>query len=171
MRNRTVVFTAVAVALVVIATLATAQTRERGPSGGEGMLMDGPRGVVGPIGRMLNRLDLSDEQQAKVEAILDEARPGMQSLRDQLHQSRETFRAAHPPETFDEAAIRAHAAEQNKIKTELAVLAARTRSRVLAVLTAEQLAELKAMRERFEEFADEFGPGRGHRAGRAPRGW
>jgi Spy/CpxP family protein refolding chaperone len=174
MKTRTAVLTAVAVVAIAGATLALAGAPGRGHAGpgepGEAMT-DGPRGVLGPLGRMLDRLDLSDEQEAKIEAILDEARPGIESLRQQLRDGREAFVAAHPPETFDEKAIRAHAAEQAKITTELAVLSAKTRARVLAVLTPEQLAEFRAMHERFAEFADEFGPGMRHRGGHGQHGW
>jgi Spy/CpxP family protein refolding chaperone len=159
MKIRTVVLTAAVVALVAGATLATAATQGRGSRGhGEGM-MDGPRSVLGHMGRMLQHLDLSEEQEARIEAILDEARPSLEALHRQLRDGREAFIAAHPPETFDEAAIRAHAAEQNKLKTEVAVLAAKTRARVLAVLTPEQLAEFKEMRSEMHERMGRFDNG------------
>jgi Spy/CpxP family protein refolding chaperone len=159
MKIRNAVLTAVAVALIACATLAVAQVRERGFWGHDDeMMADGPRGVLGPIGRMLDRLDLTDEQRAKVEAILDEARPNLQALHRQLHEGREAFTAAHPPETFDEAAIRAHAAEQNKIRTDLAVVAAKTRARALAVLTPEQLSQFKEMRTHRHERMGRFAP-------------
>ena len=159
MNTRTAVLTAIAVVVITGATLALAGApgRDHGDPGEP--MIDGPRGVLGPLGRMLDRLDLSAEQTTKVEAILDEARPGIESLREKLRDGRRAFAAAHPPETFDEAAIRAHAAEQAKLTTELAVQSAKARARVLGVLTPEQLAEFKAARERFEDYRDEFGPG------------
>ena len=174
MKTRTAVLTAVAVVVIAAATLALAGApgRRHAGSGEPGELkMDGPRGVLGPLGRMLDRLDLSDEQQVKVEAIIDEARPGIESLRDKLRDGRQAFAAAHPPESFDEAAIRAHAAEQAKLTTELAVQSARARARVLGVLTPEQLAEFKAARERFEDYRDEFGPGGRRHGGHGRHGW
>ena len=171
MNTRTAVLTAIAVVVITGATLALAGAPGRGHGGPGEPMIDGPRGVLGPLGRMLDRLDLSDEQTSKVEAILDEARPGIESLREKLRDGRQAFAAAHPPESFDEAAIRAHAAEQAKLTTELAVQSARARARVLGVLTPEQLAEFKAARERFEDYRDEFGPGGRRHGGHGQHGW
>ena len=139
------------VATVALAAGATVALAGPGGRGGAGMRGDGMRGPLGPLGRALQRLDLSAEQQAQVESLVAEAKPAIEALREQLRVSREEFQATHPPTSFDEAAIRAHAAAQTGIHTELAVATARLRARVLGVLTPEQLAELDAMRAAMRE--------------------
>jgi len=119
-------------------------------------------GALGPLGRALHRLDLSDEQQTTIQGIVEAARPTFESLREQLRANREAFREANPPTTFNEAAIRAHVAQQSAIHADMAVAAAKLRTQVLGVLTAEQLAELDAMRQKMQ---DCFGDGMGHGPG------
>jgi Spy/CpxP family protein refolding chaperone len=102
-------------------------------------------------------LDLSDEQQAQIEAILDEELPAIETMREQLRDAHRAFRANQQPGVFDEAAIRAFAQSQSQTHVELMVAGARTMSRIHNVLTTEQqqrLEELRALR-----------PERGHRGG------
>jgi protein CpxP len=106
---------------------------------------EGRRGH-GPHERMewlLRNVDLTEEQEASIRQIHEGARPSLDALHDQLREKEHTFRQAHPPTEFDEAAIRAHAAERALILTEIEVVRARTRSQVLAVLTPEQLEQVK----------------------------
>lgn len=159
MNAKRVVMILATVALAAGATVALAG----GGRGGAGMRGDGMRGPLGPLGRALHRLDLSAEQRTQIESLVAEAKPAIEALREQLRVSREEFQATHPPTSFDEAAIRAHAAAQTGIHTELAVATARLRARALGVLTPEQLAELDAMREARRERG---GPPRdGHHGG------
>jgi len=111
----------------------------------------GPLGAFGFMGRGLRQLDLSQEQRDAIRAIVEGERDKVQGLRQQLRENRQKFRAAHPPTQFDEAAVRAHAAAQAKIHTELAVVRARIRAQVLAVLTPQQQAQLGELRDRFEQ--------------------
>jgi len=159
MKARNLILILAAVAMAVGATVVLAGPGGFGPPGMHGRGMGGP---LGPLGRALHRLDLSDAQRTQIDAIVTEAKPGIEALREQLRSGREAFRAAHPPTTFDEAAIRAHATEQGKIRTELAVSTAGVRAQVLGVLTADQLARLKAIRE---EMNRRGGPGRDRRPG------
>jgi Spy/CpxP family protein refolding chaperone len=107
---------------------------------------------LGPLGRALQRLDLSSEQQDRIRGMVEAARPQLQALRGQLRDGRQTFREAHPPTDFDEAAIRAHVAAQSGVMADLAVLGAKLRADVLAVLTPEQLEQLEGMRAKRQEW-------------------
>lgn len=148
MKRSTVVLTMTGLLLVAGATLVPAGDGQRGP---KGMREHGP---LGPLGRALHQLDLTDDQRAQVRTVLETARPDLQALRERLRTNREAFRESQSPTQVDEAAIRAHVAAQATIQADLAVAVARVRASVLALLTPGQLAELEQLRER--------GPTRGH---------
>ncbi len=112
---------------------------------------DGGPGAFGFLERGMQCLNLSEEQRAKVDAIVAETRPAIAALREQLRTMRQSFRATHAPGTFDEAAIRAEWAKRAAIHTELAVKLAKARADVFAVLTPEQQQQLGQMRQRWAE--------------------
>jgi Spy/CpxP family protein refolding chaperone len=120
----------------------------RGPlaEGGPGM-----HGRFGAIGLPLHRLELTQEQQAKVQSILDEQRPALHELRQQLRDGEIAFRAAHPLTELNETAIRDHVAAQAKIQADLEVAIARVRSQVVALLTPEQVKTLQELQSRMHE--------------------
>jgi Spy/CpxP family protein refolding chaperone len=103
------------------------------------------RGLYGLVGLPLDRLALSPEQSDKIQALVDQAVPGLQDLRRQLRDSELAFRAAHPLTEFNEIAIREHVAAQAKIQADLAVGVARLRSGVAALLTPEQVKTVQEM--------------------------
>ena len=159
MTARRILFTTLALAAMAVPGPALAQGYG-GPHG-----MGGPDGFGGPglhrfeemLPELAVVLDLSDEQQAQIEAILDAELPAIETMRDQLRDAHQAFRASQQPGAFDEAAIRAFAQSQSQTHVELMVAGARTMSRIHNVLTAEQqqrLEELRALR-----------PERGHRGG------
>jgi Spy/CpxP family protein refolding chaperone len=147
----------------------------QGPGGGAwghgahgGGFGGGPGGGLGLFDRMLphlaEHLELSDEQLAEIQAILDEAQPQIEIYAEQLQASRQAYREANTnPAIFDEGAFRTHAAEQSQIQIELMVLTQNTRAKAFAVLTPEQLSELEEMRG---NFGNRFKRGSGRRAPR-----
>ena len=155
-----------AIALVAVPIVVLAQ----GPGGGPA---DCPRGTSmgkgpgGPegghlgflLGRVGDKIGLSDEQRSQIEAILGQERPALQSLREQARTAREEWQQSHDPGVFDEAAAQAFAASQAQLHADMMVAKMRVHSQVLAVLTDEQRAEL-------EELRDLIGPKAGHRHGR-----
>jgi Spy/CpxP family protein refolding chaperone len=162
MRVRTVVATVAGVAALALVAGSAALAGGHGPRGevgacAEGMgAMHGPGmrglgapgmpGLGGGLGLPLHRLDVTDEQRAAISAIVEAEQPALEVMRDQLRTARQAFMEGHPPTEFDEAAIRAHAAELAPLLADLAVAEARVRARALAVLTPEQLAKLKEIR-------------------------
>lgn len=109
------------------------------------------------LARMAEELGLSAEQKTRIGKILDDERVVGKPLLKKLREAREGVREAGEAAAFDEAAIRAAVAKENALRTELMVSHARTRSRINAILTAEQ-----------REAAEELLPAPMHRPGREP---
>lgn len=168
MARSRVLMTVAVIGLVAAPMLAAAQGfggPGRGGHGWHGHRGGGPDGFgLGFLeGRMAERLDLSQEQRDQIEAILEQGRPAVDTLRQQLRDGRETFRASHQPGDFNEAEVRAHAQAQARVRTELMVETMRLKSQVFAVLTPEQQDQLAQLR-------DEMGPRHGRRGGRCAQG-
>ena len=156
MRTRNIVIAVVAVGALSLVAGSAALAGGHGPRGMAGSCaagIDGPGmpGFGGGLGLPLHHLDLTDEQRAAIRAVVEAEQPALQALREQIRQSRQTFMEAHPPTEFDEAAIRAHAADQAPLLADLAVAEARVRAKALAVLTPEQITELKTLRSQMRE--------------------
>ncbi len=110
--------------------------------------VDGPRfgkgapcGVDFPRdhwGHMLQKLDLSEDQQKEVQKLTEANRDQAAALHKQMVEVRRQMRQVMNPKTFDEKALRKLAAEKAKIQTELMVNRARTHSKIYALLTPEQ---------------------------------
>ncbi len=112
-------------------------------------------GMGGPFGhdlfsteRLASDLDLSDAQRTAVEQLMDDAR---KQARPYIHQMMEQHKAMHAlmeSDNFDEAAIRAQAAQGATVMTELAVLHARNVHELRKLLTPAQRAKMKEMHGR-----------------------
>ncbi|MDY0267547.1 Spy/CpxP family protein refolding chaperone [Trichloromonas sp.] len=116
------------------------------PGMGKGMRAGGPdrscddRGFSRHHGGMAQMLNLSEEQETKIQAIIIEERQKVEPLRAQLAETRDEMSKLSAAGSFDEAAVRALAEKKAKIHTELSVAKARTQSRIQAELTPEQRA-------------------------------
>ena len=127
-----------------------------GPFAGGGPGMHGPDGFGGPhLERFLEHaaswLDLTEEQEAQIQAIVEAARPGMEALREQTQSQRQAFHESFDPAAFDEAAVRAFAAQQSVLHTEMMVQGMTTWSQVYQVLTPEQREQLDEHRQRMQD--------------------
>lgn len=162
MKTRIIILTIAAAAALAVPTSAIAQGGPGfgpggGPGGGPGHFGrhhgpfedgGGPGFLEHGLPRLTEELDLSDEQVAQIEAIVEAARPEMEAYAEELRTNREAYRESQAdPTVFDEQAFRAHAAEQSRIQTEMMVSVQRTKAAVLAQLTPEQLEQLEEMRE------------------------
>ncbi|MBZ0157134.1 MAG: Spy/CpxP family protein refolding chaperone [Alphaproteobacteria bacterium] len=87
---------------------------------------------------MAKVLGLSDLQKEKVKTILKSGRQANAPLRQQLAESRKALRQATHTVPFDEAAVRAIAEKQTRLRTELIVAESRMWNEVYALLTPEQ---------------------------------
>lgn len=90
------------------------------------------------FGRMAAVLDLTDEQEEQVEAIIEAERSSLQPLRDQMREARNELHAIVRSGSFDEAAVREVAARMSQTRTEMIVAKTRVKSKIYAVLTPEQ---------------------------------
>ncbi|PLX82817.1 MAG: hypothetical protein C0617_13165 [Desulfuromonas sp.] len=104
------------------------------------------RGPGHRIEAMAEVLELSEEQQAQIEAVMAAEREATEPYREQMRQTREELRETMQDGAFDEARIRALAARQAAAKTEMIVSKARTHSKIFAFLTPEQQVLAKKLR-------------------------
>jgi Spy/CpxP family protein refolding chaperone len=110
--------------------------------------------------RMTERLDLTNTQQSQIRAILAAERAKVQPLRQQLRQNR-LAQTANTGATFDEAQVRAFAAKQAQIMSNLTVERERAKSQIFAVLTPEQ-------REKAQTLIQQHRGRRMHKPSQAP---
>ena len=103
--------------------------------------------------RMTNRLetmavilDLTEEQQKKIEALTEKQWQDRQAMRAEMQASREDLRAYQQGTEFNESEFRAKAQKQADLKTEMMVQHAKTRQQLLAVLTPEQQQKAEKLR-------------------------
>jgi len=136
------------VLLALFATAAVAQHRDHRPGHG---VWRGHGGEAAPFARMLNRLDLSDEQREKVEQRITERRQANRGLMEQMRERRQALTDAIHAEQFDDLAIRAAAAAVAELEADIAVERALGLRDVLDVLTPEQRDEARTMIQRHRE--------------------
>ena len=112
-------------------------------------------GMFGGPGMMFHRLDLTDAQKAQVKDIMSKERPTLRPLFQQLAQSRMQLQQYQASGNFDETQVRALAAQQAQLMTELTVQRSRIQSEMMKILTPEQktkLADLQNQRmQRFQQ--------------------
>jgi Spy/CpxP family protein refolding chaperone len=98
------------------------------------------------IERMANKLDLTDDQSARIGAILEESRQQMGDLHDKMQGNREQMRGLMQQSPLNEAAIRTVADTQGDVKADMIVLRAQQHAKINSILTDDQRAQLKEMR-------------------------
>jgi len=137
--------------------------------GGAGM-RGGPGGRGGMFGLPMRELALTDAQREQVRTIMESHRDAQKAIGDRMQAARKTLHDAIAAETFDEGAIRAAAADIGTIEADAAVLQAKIRGEVFALLTPEQVKKAKELRAGMENrMKDGRGPGRGMRLHSEPR--
>lgn len=101
---------------------------------------------------LLAKLDLTESQQQEVKKLTEGQRDKAKEHRKQMIEIRQQMRQAMQPQSFNEKTLRRLSAEQAKIKTELMVTRAATRSKIYALLTPEQkeLVDLSAKLHRLQ---------------------
>jgi protein CpxP len=86
----------------------------------------------------LRGLDLTDTQKEQVKAVLDSHKSEMEAIGTRMRTARKALNDAVTADTFDEGAIRAKSADVAVVDADGAVLRAKVRGEVWALLTAEQ---------------------------------
>ena len=107
------------------------------------------------IERFTRHLDLDETQQAQVENILEAARPEIEALRERAETNRAAIRELDWNESDQAVRLNDLAVESGQIVTDGVLLMGRVRSEFRGVLTAEQIAEMEAMTERWHDRRDE----------------
>lgn len=92
-------------------------------------------------------LDLTDVQKTQVKAVLAKEHATVKPLFQQLHQSELQLRQ-YEEGTFDEAKVRAVAAQQSQTMVELMVRKARIHNELFQLLTPDQQAKMKEVEAR-----------------------
>ena len=135
---------ALAVILVGAGAVAVSQTIKRV----HGMREFGFGGHM--VGFFADYLDLTDAQRAQVKDIMAKEKPTIRPLLQQLSQSHQQLRQLEEGATFDEAKVRALAAQNTQLMTELIVQKARIKNELFQVLTPEQKAKMAKFEDRHE---------------------
>lgn len=159
-----------ALLLVLLPALATAGPHgRRGPGFGHGPGMGpghGPMGMGFAMGRLVERLDLTEAQRDEIHGVLEARREAGAGAREEMRAARKAlFEQIHAEET-DEGAIRQAAADVAALEADLAVERSLTLQEVRNVLTPEQRAEARQFFDEMKDFAEERGEGF---HGRGPR--
>ena len=137
--------------------------------GGPGM-RGGPGGRGGMFGLPIRELNLTDAQREQVRTIMESHRDQQKAIGDRMQAARKALHDAIAAENLDESAIRAAAADLGTIEADAAVLQAKIRGEVFALLTPEQAKKAKELRSEMENrMKDGRGQGRGMRSHPAPR--
>ena len=147
----TAVLMAAAVGLAMVSTRSVAdpqqEQRSRPPDRQMGP-PQGPRGGgPGGLEPLLFELDLAAGQLEQVKALTTAQREAEAPSRDELRQIGEEMRALIEADTFDESAVRDLAAREAALTAGLRLAAARTESAIFQLLTADQKAALKKLRD------------------------
>jgi protein CpxP len=116
------------------------------PPGPHGDFLDGHR-----LGFFADYLDLTDAQQAQIKQIASNAKPAMEPLHQQEHQSREQMRQLIQGGTFDQAKAQAIANQEAQVHAQIEVQRASVEFQTYQVLTPEQKTKLSQFMARREQ--------------------
>src|SRR5213594_1314155 len=153
-------------AVVLVASIAVAQSvktdrgSEQGPRRewhGEGT----KRGFHG--GGAFDRLNLTDDQKAKMKQIRESFAERNKPLLEQLRTKRQELRQASEGGTFNEALATQKLTEMAGLQAKVMGEEFRLRQEMLAVLTPEQKTQLDQLRQQFKADHGEFKRDRGGR--------
>lgn len=164
MTNRIKSSLAVGLVVLAVATLAQmamaqdGQMRRRGPGPGLGGPPHGgprPMGPMGP-GRMgpmgggpmvpLGALDLTESQRGQVKAIMDSHKDEFRAAGEKVGVARQALRGLLEADPIDEPAIRAKSVDVAAAEGDAAILRAKVRTEIYAILTPEQVQKAKELR-------------------------
>jgi Spy/CpxP family protein refolding chaperone len=151
-RVKLVAIASLSAVVLAIGSIAVAQSVKsgngQGPRGawhGEGMR----RGGFG-ADRIVSRLNLTDDQKAKIKQIRESFATTNKPLLDQLKAKRQELRQASEGGTFNEALATQKLTEMAGLQAKLMGARFQLRQQMLSVLTPEQKAQLDQMKAQFK---------------------
>jgi protein CpxP len=114
--------------------------------GGPGARGRGGPGRGGPlVGLPMRELNLTDAQREQVKTIVESYQADTKAIGDRAMTARQNLHVATTSASFDEAAVRARAAELAAVEADMAVVRARIFADVFQILTPEQQAKTKEL--------------------------
>jgi protein CpxP len=120
-------------------------------------------------GRLLETLQLTNEQRAAIDGLFAANRDNARSLHQRLQEQRQLLRNAAQAQPFDEAAVRFQAQELAKLQAEMMVQRIAVTNQISSFLTADQKAKLQELREQrkahFQEWRERHRPQPGQQQG------
>lgn len=145
MISRQIKIVAIALGLLLLGAAGLSQSIKRAHWGRHGMFGDRM------IAFFAHRLDLTDAQQSQMKDIITKEKPTLKPLFQQLAQAHHQMRTLEESGNFDEAQVRALAAQQSQTITELLVQKARIESELVQVLDPDQKAKFKEFMDQREQ--------------------
>ena len=140
--------------VLAIGSLAVAQTVKTGKGDGQGRRGawhgQGRRGGFGGD-RLFARLNLTDDQKAKVKQIRQSFRESNKPLFDQLKSKRQELRQASEGGTFNEALATQKLTEMAGLQAKAMGARVQLRQQELSVLTPEQKTQLDQLKAQFKD--------------------
>ena len=110
---------------------------KRGPRGMQGMP------VVEQLMGALHRLDLGDEQQTSIRAVMQEMKTEVRPIMEEMRAGHMQLKKLIKADEYDENAVATLAAKEGDLAAERMVISSRALSEVYGYLTEEQRAELE----------------------------
>jgi Spy/CpxP family protein refolding chaperone len=157
--------------IALVASIAFAQTavktqdNQNAPAEWRGRgKRDGHRGFM--RGAMFEKLNLTDDQKARMKQIHESFRERTTSLHEQLRAKRQELRQTSEGGTFNEALATQKLTEEAGLRAKLMGERFKLHQEMLAVLTSEQKAQLDQLRAEFKTKRAEFKAKRGEWRGR-----
>jgi Spy/CpxP family protein refolding chaperone len=139
-------------ALLGTLVLSSGQSRRGGD--GNGPSQDGPGRPGHPPGppdgldpRMLDQLNLTDQQRQQIKALHETARTDGQQFGEQLKANHDAIEAMVTSGTFDETQARKLLATKFQLMTEMDLIHLRTDTAVYALLTPDQRAQAEQIKQ------------------------
>jgi len=137
MKKNKLLIIALAVTMILGSASPILAEHARGPHGLHAMDLTG----------LIEDLNLTDEQKAQVEAIVEKYEADKNNLLQSARQARDELQDAVFAEAYNEAAVRQAAQQVSSIMEELAVLHAKMVAELRTVLSPEQIGYLKGRLE------------------------
>ncbi len=114
-------------------------------------------------GRMFESLQLSETQETEIKNLFASSRENLRPLHQQLRELGDLLRSVAESQPFNETQVRYQAQELARVQAELMVARAALMSQVSGLLTPEQRAQWKNLREqRKQRFKEKFEGRRNH---------
>jgi len=101
--------------------------------------------------RMAEKLNLTDAQKAQVKQISEASRAKVKPLRENMRANRQQLKSLTENEPFNEAQVQTIANQQGAIAAQIIVEKERTKWEIFQILTVEQRAQAKQLKEQMEE--------------------